>query len=317
MILDSIKHHFVEDLPKGLSILLYGSGGRGLSIFNELKRIRKDIQVYSFADSSKTGELEGLPILSPEAMVAKKNDFDAVCIVSHWWKEIAVNLSNFGINNIIILASKSIQGKIKQVTVSDKRQFIYIGTPRSGSSALHYCLGSNFVTDAVQKDIDISNPKYKNYFKFTFVRNPWDRVLSCYVSKIVNAVKNPLPRKDEMSLYVKPISTLLGKNELTFDDFVQFITHERDGSADPHWRAQHTFSYDVDGLLIADYIGRLEIIDEDFNIIRKEIGTDINIIRSSQSGKKGPYQDAYNDNSQKLIAERFKKDIQLFDYQFK
>lgn len=58
----------LQDLPQGCRVVLYGAGEFGVAFARFLRRNRPDVQLVCFADSFKTGQSEGLPVLSPRAL---------------------------------------------------------------------------------------------------------------------------------------------------------------------------------------------------------------------------------------------------------
>ena len=106
---------------------------------------------------------------------------------------------------------------------------------------------------------------------------------------------------------------------------------------------QHEFIYDGAGRLIADFVGRYESLQADFEIVCQRIGIppgplphenrsmDAPRIQSLKDVKKRirhwlwtlrptnvhpNYTDYYDDDSRAFVAERYRKDIELFGYVF-
>lgn len=67
------------------------------------------------------------------------------------------------------------------------------------------------------------------YFRFLFVRNPVDRVLSCFLDRVQKAKSRP-NRTVVEGLNVKDVS------DVTFGHFVDFIATQDVAAMDPHWR---------------------------------------------------------------------------------
>ncbi len=96
-----------------------------------------------------------------------------------------------------------------------------------------------------------------------FVRNPLDRLLSCYSQKIVYY---------ERQLGMPPLLWRYGKTfhkDMSFADFVRAVSRIPDRLSDIHFRSQHTFFYHR-GKLMADFVGRFERISEDWDILREK-----------------------------------------------
>ncbi|SLN69145.1 sulfotransferase family 2 domain-containing protein [Roseisalinus antarcticus] len=68
------------------------------------------------------------------------------------------------------------------------------------------------------------------FFKFCFVRNPFDRLLSAYLDKIVS-------KKNEARSVYKTLGLSIESDMMTFEQFVGFLYERRDKSVNwnPHW----------------------------------------------------------------------------------
>ncbi len=183
---------------------------------------------------------------------------------------------------------------------------------------------------ATESELD---SKYSNFFKFCFVRNPWDRLASVYFGKFHKSgieLNQPfykakvyhffkLFKIDVSILYKYPVLT----RDMTFDEFIEAVCQIPDEYLDKHIKSQHKFITMVQGVLKLDYIGKIESFKEDLEFVFKRIGVDDSNIqyrgyknKLTQSEKEvlKPFPYYYNDYTWNLVRERFKTDIELFSY---
>src|SRR5881394_3408108 len=92
---------------------------------------------------------------------------------------------------------------------------------------------------------------FEAYFKFGFVRNPWDRVVSLY------------ERNEAVQM----------RQEMTFEEFVRWIQYSSSTCihSSPH-RYQLDWFVDANGKMLADFIGRFERLQEDWAMVAKKLG---------------------------------------------
>jgi len=155
------------------------------------------------------------------------------------------------------------------------------------------------------REIDTDKKWFKEYYKFTFVRNPYSKIVSCYKDLIVKHK-------------IKSIIDCLGISEdASFKEFVSAVSKKTDkelGDMDTHIRPQHLYLYKNNKLLV-DYIGRVESIKEDINIIFKKIGFNkVDEIPTLNRSAIDDYKKYYNDETRDIVFKRYKKDFELFNY---
>lgn len=155
--------------------------------------------------------------------------------------------------------------------------------------------------------------KYADYFKFSTVRNPWARLVSCYVNKF-----DPQNKKIKQGLVLGPFKRF-GKAfwpDMTFSDFVDAVCHIPDWEADRHFRSQYYQLSERGGRIDLTFIAKIENLASDLEIIQGHTGLPkIELPRYKQSSKKH-YTTYYDKALQLKIAERYATDIDLFGYTF-
>jgi hypothetical protein len=153
--------------------------------------------------------------------------------------------------------------------------------------------------------------RYQHYFKFTFVRNPWDRLVSCYNSKFVKGGTGlRMGKYGEVSL----------RSGMPFGDFAEAVCQVPDEAADPHFRSQHvTICQDSpEKAILADFVGRFENLQEDFGNIAQEVGLKARLshINKSKNNSSSAYRDFYDKRIARMVGERYREDADIFGYSF-
>ena len=205
--------------------------------------------------------------------------------------------------------------------ISHKHRFIFIAIPKTGTHALRNALRphlgpgdwehvdlyhqSRLPIEAFRnidhghiaaRDIQphLSKGVWKDYFKFAFVRNPWDRYVSWKFFKYAkSAILQQNPRA-----YLKlelerenPQNQLLGKPQ------IEFIT-------------------DSEGEVLIDYVAKWENYEEECRFIFKRIGLPIPQLQVVNQSEHKHYSHYYDDELKESIEKIYQKDIQMFGSQF-
>ncbi len=213
------------------------------------------------------------------------------------------------------------------IIVVDKYRAIYFLIPKVACSSLKaFCadlLNINIPEKHTPHKIkfpylskaDISN--YQNYFKFCFVRNPWDRVVSCYRSKIKTKEDLTYNKEDIVNgVYRNFIKYGLFRADMPFDEFVQAIASIPDADADPHFASQYTFVTGVNGNLLVDYVGKLENVEQDFADVCEALKISNYSLPHLAKSPRTTYKDYYTQDLIEIVGQRYAKDIEIFDYHF-
>jgi hypothetical protein len=162
--------------------------------------------------------------------------------------------------------------------------------------------------------------EFSDYLRFGFVRNPWDRLISCYRQKLQQR-KSP-DRNDNRPLQgsrSNPDAFYLG---MPFEEFIEQVHAMPDSESDLHFKSQASIFYtpQPEERCLASTIGRFESLAADFATIIEQLGLTGRVtlghrLRSRQPGKK-PYTDFYDQRLRELVAERYADDIRLFGYDY-
>jgi chondroitin 4-sulfotransferase 11 len=153
--------------------------------------------------------------------------------------------------------------------------------------------------------------EYRDYFKFAFVRNPWDRLVSCYLEKFArpNSPGLKAPPDMDVELYAG----------MPFAGFVEAVSVIPDQKANPHFRSQHIVVCGPEGRVMADFVGRFENLHEDFARVAGEIGApELNLPHrlKTRNRETRPYADFYDERLKRLVGERNERDIETFRYSY-
>lgn len=157
--------------------------------------------------------------------------------------------------------------------------------------------------------------EYGGHFKFAFVRNPWDRLVSCHSQKLAFIPKNPKFKQTDLN----PPGEERFYPGMPFAEFVEAVHATPDEKANAHFKSQHTVVCDPQGEVMADFVGRFENLREDFARVAEKIGApelQLPHLLRSKGRRDRSYTKFYDERLRNLVHERYREDIETFGYSF-
>lgn len=155
-----------------------------------------------------------------------------------------------------------------------------------------------------------------DFFTFAFVRNPYDRLVSCWLNQI--ASPSPYSRtlfKGGMHAAFWRYPGLHPK--ISFSSFVRVIAEIPDEIANPHFKGQAWFLTGESGQLLPQFIGRFETLQEDFNRVCREVGVPrVQLLHRNRTAERYVYKRYYKRITKELTERRYARDLELFGYEW-
>ncbi|MEM6580399.1 MAG: sulfotransferase family 2 domain-containing protein [Pseudomonadota bacterium] len=188
------------------------------------------------------------------------------------------------------------------ITISHEHKFLWYRVAKVGTrTILHHLKESEVVLDVEHAGwLYYPVNSYKGYFKFAFVRNPWDRLASTWINKVVRKNTLKFSEADHQKMQ-------------RFENFVGFVSDLNIEDCDRHIRSQSAL-IDLNTL---DYLGRMETFDRDARYIFDKLKLKkADIVPRNVTSERKAYRDYYDDRLVEEVAQIYRKDIQILGYTF-
>jgi len=190
--------------------------------------------------------------------------------------------------------------------ISYDYRFIFVHNSRTGGSGLERLAGMPETSDprtAGTGNTDFSGkhrmfadfyqcyPKeFFRFFKFTIIRNPYDRMVSAWLWRC----------------------TIVKDHDCSLKEFVS--------KKPKRWSYQTRLKLDhldfAASIVMFDYVARFETLHENIKFICNTVGLDYSKYKHYNKTQHGPYWKYYDDETIELVTNRFKEDIEYFGYRF-
>lgn len=205
--------------------------------------------------------------------------------------------------------------------ISHQHRFIFAAVPKTGTHSIRQALREHLSADDIEQVGLFVNKRFPyedlaairhghlsleqvrpylgeeafgQYFKFAFVRNPYDRFVS--------------------------YCAFMTRGRDVFERSPQAVMHHFLFMEPPEqhilFQPQYTVLADSTGALLTDMVGRVEEMQVSYDAICARIGIPSRPLDQVNSSKRGDYRQYYNEELKDGVAHRYARDFQLFGYEF-
>jgi chondroitin 4-sulfotransferase 11 len=204
--------------------------------------------------------------------------------------------------------------KFKYYVIIPEKKLIYLINYKVASSSILSTLIAKKVIDneeihTIAKQVLLQklilNKRERKYYKFTFVRNPYTRLISCYKNKILN-------EKDKKRPYFKQNLFKQILKSKSFDDFIKSVCKIPDRISDMHFISQYYYIYKGNNPIV-DFVGKFETLQKDFKYIKDKFN--LESLPHCNKTSKSDWMNNYTLETAELVYNRYKNDFKAFGYE--
>ena len=205
--------------------------------------------------------------------------------------------------------------------ISESRKFIFVAIPKTGTHSVRRALRPHMSEDDIEQvrlfeekkfpipelanlrhgHISLAQlrpfldpAKFESFFKFAFVRNPFDRFVS-YCAFMTR--KGGEFEKDPRGIMRHILAAPGPRSHILFQPQSSFVT----GS---------------DGKLLTDYIGSVEQMQGSYDEICDRIGIPRSELQRTNESSRAGYRQYYDASLKEGVAKLYARDLELFGYEF-
>ena len=188
----------------------------------------------------------------------------------------------------------------------DVHRCVFIHIPKAAGTSLTKTLFAAPSRHLHYTEYECTNPqKFRKYFKFTFVRNPYDRLFSAYTF-LKKGGLNELDRtwaQQHLSAYSD------------FDSFVHGWVSPENIQTWTHFKPQHFWICDASLNLKVDFVGRFEQMDADVAVVQARLGMPVaRLPKINVTNRPRSAEEAYTAEMRAIVAQVYQTDFKLFAY---
>jgi hypothetical protein len=191
----------------------------------------------------------------------------------------------------------------------DSNQCVFVHIPKAAGSSISLSLFGFQVSHRTAIDYQLDDPlKFAKYYKFSFVRNPWDRLVSAYF----------FLKQGGMDVRDKQWAVEYLSNITSFDQFVKEWVNSENILKKNHFMPQYLYLNNGEAgsrTILVDYVGRIEDIDAGFEHVSKKINSEF-ILTSENSSNHNGYREYYTEETKAIVRDVYAFDVELFGYKF-
>jgi hypothetical protein len=194
------------------------------------------------------------------------------------------------------------------IAAFDYYKCIFVHIPKTGGVSVNDALWGN--PGGVHKSMEeyariFSRKTLEQYYKFAFVRNPWDRLVSAYAFLKTGG----LHKRD--ARWAK-------RQQLDFDNFERFVMEwvSRDNICKGIHFIPQTAFLTLDGKIAVDFIGRFENFQSDFEFIKDKLVIPEATLEHRNRSVRKDYKAYYTAETRQKVAEVYADDIRILGYAF-
>jgi hypothetical protein len=144
----------------------------------------------------------------------------------------------------------------------------------------------------------VSADYFERAFKFCFVRNPWDRLVSLFHYRRLDEKYGDFERfcLEFQDQDVEPVGLFNSEHNSQFNDQASWIVGR-------------------DGRWLVDFVGRYERLSEDFERICRILGIRTRLPHRNRADR-SHYREYYTPRTVEIVRRKYARDIELFGYDF-
>lgn len=205
--------------------------------------------------------------------------------------------------------------------ISARHKFIFVAVPKTGTHAVRQALREHLGADDLEQvglfvskrfpmpelaairhghiTLEQVQPflpadDFASYFKFGFVRNPFDRFVS----------------------FCSFITRRHGVFDRDPQGFMRHVLFVEPPHQQVHFQPQHIFFTGPAGELMSDFIGRVEEMQPSYDEACRRIGIASRPLDRVNESRRRAYREYYTPELKDAVARLYARDLELFDYEF-
>lgn len=192
----------------------------------------------------------------------------------------------------------------------DQYRCIFVHIPKCAGISVSRSLFGNVsgAHHSIQKfQIMFAPDEFAQYFKFTFVRNPWDRLVSAF--HFLKKGGLTVQDKDWSDRYLAPYPD--------FDAFARHGIQNRQIFFFPHFRPQYTYICLLGRQPAMNFIGYFENLSRDFDYICQTLKLDASLKSLNRNpDRESDFRKYYTNETRDIVGRLYADDIRMLGYTF-